>query len=264
LSAEAPDVSAIGAGVAGIVNWAGGFVRWAPNSPLESVQLREILSSSTGLETYIDNDGNAAALGEARFGAGAGYRSSLAVTIGTGIGGGLFLDGAPYRGKNGYAGEIGHLIVQGGGDGAVCGCGMRGCWEAVASGTALARIANEVATDYLTSRLAAVRLERGLLTGEDVFLAAKKGDFLAERLFRDLGRWVGVGLGSLVSLLDPDAILLSGGIATRSRVFIEDALTSSYAEHVVAAAHRDLPPLLWAALGEKAGLVGAAALAMER
>ncbi|MGH2546965.1 MAG: ROK family protein, partial [Actinomycetota bacterium] len=130
---------AIGVGAAGMVDFDAGVLRYAPNLAWREIPLRDLLSERTGLPCVVDNDANAAAWGEYRFGAARGYRHVLVVTVGTGIGGGIVADGELFRGAHGFAAEIGHIIVEP--DGPLCGCGNRGCWEQVASGRALDRLA---------------------------------------------------------------------------------------------------------------------------
>ncbi|HZA81818.1 MAG TPA: ROK family protein, partial [Actinomycetes bacterium] len=184
-------VEAIGVGAAGLVEWPGGRARWAPHNSYRRLELRRLLHERTGLPTTVDNDANAAAWAETRFGAGVGSDNLVLVTVGTGIGGGLVLDGRLYHGEHGFAGELGHLIVDPDGD--RCPCGNRGCLEAMASGSTLGRLGRAAAAADPGGRLAALAGGSELVTGETVFAAAAEGDKVAVALFERIGRWLGIG-----------------------------------------------------------------------
>jgi glucokinase len=250
---------AIGIGAAGMVDFAAGTMRWAPNLAWSELPIRDLVSEQIDLPCIVENDANAAAWGEYRFGAASGYRHVLMVTVGTGIGGGIVADGALYRGAHGFAGEIGHVIVEPGGP--ECGCGNRGCWEQVASGHALdrlGRLAVETRPESLIARLAA----GPEVTGRDVAEAAKQGDSLATSIFAQVGQRLGEGIAGLVNILDPEAVLVGGGVAEVGDVLMAPA-RSAYMASVEAPDHRPEVPLLQAALGNDAGAIGAAALALE-
>jgi glucokinase len=260
LLARNAGVSAIGVGAAGLVEWPGGHARWAPNNSYRRLQLRRLVGERTGLPTTVDNDGNAAAWAEARFGAGAGRNDLVLVTVGTGIGGGLVLGGRLYHGEHGFAGELGHLIVAPDGD--RCACGNRGCLEAMASGSALGRLGREAAAADPGGRLAALAAETGgPVTGEVVFAAASEGDKPALALFERVGTWLGVGIASLVTIFDPDLVVVGGGVAATGELLLAPA-RASFERYVHGRAHRDLPPVVSTRLGADAGLVGAATLAL--
>jgi glucokinase len=252
LRARDPAVAAIGLGAAGLVEWPHGNARWAPHNSYRRLELRRLLHERTGLPTIVDNDANVAAWAEARFGAGAGSDDLVLVTVGTGIGGGLVLDGHLYHGEHGFAGELGHLIVDPTGD--LCACGNHGCLEAMASGSTLGRLGREVAT--LAGR-------PGLVTGEVVFAAAAEGDTTARAVFDRVGYWLGVGIASLVTIFDPDLVVVGGGVAATGDLLLTPA-RAGFERYVHARAHRDLPPVVPARLGADAGLVGAATLALAR
>ncbi|HXF71955.1 MAG TPA: ROK family protein, partial [Actinomycetota bacterium] len=147
-----PAVRAVGVGAAGLVTWPDGVIRFAPNNAWREFPLRARLAEATGLPCIVDNDAAVAALAEHRYGAGRGARDLLLVTVGTGIGGGIVVEGRPFRGAHGFAAEIGHVIVEPGGP--RCGCGNLGCWEQVASGTAIERAGRAAARERPGSRLA--------------------------------------------------------------------------------------------------------------
>lgn len=256
-----PAVAAIGVGAAGMVDWPTGHIRWAPNNAYQDLPLRQVLAADTGLPTVVDNDANAAAWAEARVGAGAGHRDLIVLTVGTGVGGGLVLDGRLYRGRSGIGGEVGHLLVHPAGR-RRCGCGARGCLETMASGTALGRAGRVAARADPAGALAALAGGARNVTGETVFRAARLGDPTARGLFAQLGHWLGVGIASLVSLFDPELVLVSGGLVTAGDLLL-DPTRASVERFVYARARRTLPPVLPARLGTDAGMVGAALLALD-
>jgi glucokinase len=262
LLARHPEVEAIGLGAAGLVEWPGGHARWAPHNSYRRMELRRLLHERTGLPTSVDNDANAATWAEARFGAGAGTDDLVLVTVGTGIGGGLVLDGRLYHGVHGFAGELGHMIVDPDGD--RCACGNQGCLEAMASGSTLARLGQEAASADPGGRLARLAGQAdGRVTGELVFAAAGEGDKTALALFERVGHWLGVGIASLVTIFDPEVVVVGGGVAATGELLLAPA-RASFQRYVHGRAHRDLPPVVPARLGADAGLVGAATLALAR
>jgi glucokinase len=260
LRARHPEVCAVGVGAAGLVDWPRGRLRWAPHNAYRQLELRRLLHERTGLPTVVDNDANAAAWAEARFGAGAGSDDLVLVTVGTGIGGGLVLDGAVYRGAGGLAGEVGHMVVDPQGD--RCACGGRGCLEAMASGSALGRAGREAAARDPGGRLAAVAGGPERVTGEAVFQAATEGDQAAIGLFQRTGFWLGVGIASLITIFDPDVVVVGGGLAATGDLLLAPA-RASMERYVFGRAHRELPPVAPARLGGDAGMVGAATLALR-
>jgi glucokinase len=259
LRARHPGVDAVGVGAAGLVEWPRGRLRWAPHNAYRELELRKLLHERTGLPTVVDNDANAAAWAEARFGAGAGSDDLVLVAVGTGIGGGLVLDGAVYRGAGGFGGEVGHMIVAADGD--PCPCGSRGCLEAMASGSALGRAGRAAAADP-DGRLATLAGGAERVTGEAVFQAATEGDETAVTLFQQAGFWLGVGIASLITIFDPDVVVVGGGLAATGELLLAPA-RASMERYVFGGRHRELPPVAPARLGADAGLVGAAVLALR-
>jgi glucokinase len=260
LRARHPEVDAIGVGAAGMVEWPRGRLRWAPHNTYRRLELRRLLHERTGLPTVVDNDATAAAWAETRFGAGAGTDDLVLVAVGTGIGGGLVLDGAVYRGAAGFGGEVGHMIVAPDGD--ACDCGNRGCLEAMASGSALGRAARAAAARDPGGRLATLAGGPQRVTGETVFQAAKEGDQAAIALFERTGYWLGIGIASLITIFDPDVVVVGGGLAAAGDLLLAPA-RASMERYVFGRAHRELPPVAPARLGADAGLVGAATLALR-
>jgi len=259
LRARHPQVAAVGVGAAGLVDWPRGRLRWAPHNAYRDLELRRLLHERTGLPTVVDNDANAAAWAEARFGAGAGTDDLVLVAVGTGIGGGLVLGGAVYRGTAGLGGEVGHMIVDPNGD--PCECGSRGCLEAMASGNALGRAGREAAARDPGGRLAALAGGPQRVTGEVVFQAATEGDPAARALFERTGFWLGVGIASLITIFDPDVVVVGGGLAATGDLLLAPT-RASMERYLFGRAHRELPPVAPARLGADAGLVGAATLAL--
>jgi len=251
LRARHPRVDAVGVGAAGMVEWPRGRLRWAPHNAYRRLELRRLLHERTGLPTVVDNDATAAAWAEARFGAGAGTDDLVLVAVGTGIGGGLVLDGAVYRGTAGLGGEVGHMIVAPDGD--PCDCGNRGCLETMASGSALGRAARAVAAADPGGRLATLAGGPQRVTGEIVFQAAKEGDQAAIALFERTGYWLGVGIASLITIFDPDMVVVGGGLAATGELLLAPA-RASMERYVFGRAHRDLPPVAPARFGADAGL----------
>jgi glucokinase len=255
------DVEAVGIGAAGLVETATGVLTFAPNLAWRNVHLVEHVRAALGVPAIADNDATAAAWGEYRFGAGRGSHDLLLVTVGTGIGGGIVTDGRIYRGAHGFAAEIGHIIVEPGGP--LCGCGNHGCWEQVASGHAIERAGREAAERYPHSGIA--RLAEGVparVSGSVVTRAAMDGDETARTILAKVGRRLGEGLAGLVNILDPDVVVIGGGAVAAGDLLLEPA-RRAFSGAVEAPAFRPSVPILPAELGNDAGMVGAAALALE-
>jgi glucokinase len=255
-----PDAVGVGVGAAGMVTL-DGVMRFAPNVAWRELPLRSRVEEALGLPTFVDNDANVAAWGEFRFGAGRGSSDMLMVTVGTGLGGGIVAGGRLLRGANGFAAEIGHIIVEPGGP--LCGCGNRGCWEQVAAGRAIDRMGREAARDHPESEIA--RLASGdpeRVTGWIVTQAARSGDPMAIGVLRTVGRRLGEGIAGLVNVLDPEVVVIGGGAVAAGDLLLEPA-REGFEGAVEGAGHRPVVPLLPARLGSRAGAIGAAALAVE-
>lgn len=255
----AGEPEAVGVGAAGMVDFEAGALRWAPNIAWRELPVRDLVAERTGLPCIVDNDANAAAWGEHRFGAARGYRDVLVVTVGTGIGGGIVAGGELYRGAHGFAAEIGHVIVEPGGP--ECNCGNRGCWEQVASGRALERL-GRVASEANPGSLISTLAGGGEVGGRHVAEAAARGDRAALGVIGEVGRRLGEGLAGLVNVLDPEAVVVGGGVATLGDLILAPA-REGFVRAVEAREHRPEVPILQAALGNDAGAVGAAALALD-
>lgn len=237
-------VGALCVGVPGLVD-AEGVMRFGANLPgIVEQPLRQIFSDKLGVPVRVDNDANVAAWGECIAGAGKGSRNMLMVTLGTGVGGGIVLNGELYRGANGMAGEIGHFVVQLDGD--QCACGQRGCWERYASGTALNRIARSA----------------GFEDSEAVVAAARRRDDAAGDVMRTFTRWVAIGLAGFANALDPERIVLGGGLIEVGELLL-DPIRAHFHRFIEGGDHRPEVPILPATLGERAGAIGAALLARD-
>jgi glucokinase len=260
LRKRCPGVEAIGVGAAGMVDWPSGHIRWAPNNAYRNLPLRQMLGEATALPTVVENDANAAAWAEARVGAGVGRHDLAVFTVGTGVGGGLVLGGSLYRGRTGIGAEVGHIVVNPGGD--RCGCGISGCLEAMASGSALGRFGRAAASADPNGCLASLAGGHRAVTGETVYTAAIGGDRTALALFERLGYWLGIGIASVVSLLDVELVIITGGLVKTGSLLI-DPTRASFERFLFARDRRDPPPILQAMLGTEAGVVGAALLALD-
>jgi glucokinase len=249
----------IGVGAAGMVDFHAGTMRFAPNLAWKEVPIRDLVGKHTGLSAVVDNDANVAAWGEYRFGAGRGYRDVLVVTVGTGIGGGIISGGRLLRGAHGFAGEIGHFIVEPGGP--WCGCGNQGCWEQVASGRALDRAAREAAENRPDSLIATLG-GGDAAQGRHVWEAARRQDRMAIRILDAVGRRLGEGIAGLTNVLDPEAVVIGGGVADIGDLLLDPA-REAFRGAVEAPDHRPEVPLVPAQLGNRAGAIGAAALALD-
>jgi glucokinase len=261
LRARAPGAVAIGVGAAGLVEWPSGHIRWAPNNAYVDLPLGKLLTERTGLPAWVDNDANVAAWAEARFGAGEGAGDLVLIAVGTGIGGGLVLDGKVYRGSTGIGAELGHVIVDVAGP--PCACGRAGCLESMASGSALGRFGREAAAadpDGLLARLAG---SPDAVTGLTVAQAAGQDDKVALELFERLGFWLGVGIANAITIFDPAVVVIGGGLIANGELLLAPARAAT-ARLAFGAGHRTLPPVVPARLGPEAGVVGAAALAFEQ
>lgn len=256
--ASPPPVAACIA-TAGLINADEGKVVLAPNIPgFRNLVLTTPVAQKLGISTYIENDASAAALGEFRYGAGRGTRHLLHGTLGTGIGGGIVIDGKLYRGATGLAGEIGHIIIDPAGP--RCNCGSRGCLEAMVSGVAFAERAR-----YLLENAKSPTL-RELVGHEEptaahLYQAAAKGDQLCEAEIRHGGHLLGLGLGSLVNVLNPDVVTLSGGLLAMGDMLLEPLREAMYS---LAYGPSAGTLVRLSTLGDDAGLLGAAAVAFER
>ena len=252
------DVLGVGVGVPGLVD-RGGVLRFAPNLPgVVDLDIKAELERRLGGQVRVDNDATCAAWGERQVGAARGYDDVILVTLGTGIGGGIVAGGALLRGANGFAGEIGHMVVDP--DGPDCPCGQRGCWERFASGGGLGRLAQQAAAEgRATQVLALAGGDPAMVRGEHVTAAAADGDPEAHAVLAELGWWVALGLVNLANAFDCQAFVLGGGLIEAGELLLGPVRTA-FGQLLTGASHRPAVAIVPATLGEHAGAIGAACL----
>ncbi len=250
---------AVGVGAAGFVDAKEGAVIFSPNLSYDDPQIRDALEARVDLPVVVDNDANAAAWGERTFGVASGCRHLALLTIGTGIGSGFVVDGRLVRGSTGAAAELGHIVVDI--DGPQCNCGLKGCLEQTASGTAIARMAREALDVDPSSSILAFAGSVGSVRAEHVARAAREYDPTARSVLRRAGQALGIGLSNVVNIFDPEAIVLAGGAVGAGEAFLGAARDRLAA---MTHAQRRRPMRLdVSALGGDLGMLGAAALALE-
>jgi glucokinase len=259
--AAAPDAIAVGFGIPSVVDAATGTSEYSVHLPLVDVPFREVMRERIGLPVLVDNDANLALLAESRAGAARGARHALMLTLGTGIGGAMLLDGRLYRGARGGGAELGHVVVDIDGPPCSGGCPNRGCLEALASGSAIGREGEAAARRLPESALGAALADGRAITGGLVTELAHDGDEAAIEVLSVAGRRLGAGLASLINAFQPEVIVIGGGAVAAGELLIGPAR-----EVAMATA---LPPLrrdvriVAAELAEEAGMVGAGILALE-
>jgi len=260
-SISAAELEAICLGAPGLSNPETGVVFTSPHLPgWKDVPLRDIIRGKTGIKTILINDANAAAFGELCFGAAKGARNFIYITLSTGIGGGIIIDGRIYAGYLGTAGEIGHMTIET--NGPKCNCGNTGCWETLASGTALAREARQrIAAGAKTSILEYSNGDIQKVTAETVHNAARQGDALAEELIAQTGYYVGVGLANLINILNPELIVIGGGLSSIGDRLLKPAYKAAE-ERAYGTAFKSVR-FARAELGRNSGVIGAAAYAFR-
>jgi glucokinase len=255
---EAPDADHIGVGIPATIDFARGRAISTVNLGLEDLPVRDLLEERTGATVWLDNDGNLAMLAEAVHGAAKGARDAITLTIGTGIGGGIWLDGKIYRGSTGAGAELGHMVVDFDGPPCQGNCPGRGCVETLASGTAIAREGSEAALANPDSVLGEMIGKSGELTAEQVHRAAVEGDEVAIGVIETAGRYLGAALVSLVNLFEPEVVVVGGGAMAMGELLLGPAR-----QEVRDRALKPMreTPVVPAVLGPDAGMIGAATLA---
>lgn len=256
-------IDAVGLAVAGFVATDRRTVRYAPHLAWRDAPVAERVAERVGLPVTLEQDANAAAVAEHRIGAGRGAHVLALLSLGTGIGAGLLVDGQIFRGARGVAPELGHVRVVP--DGRACSCGKRGCLERYCSGTGLAATAVELVARHPGQAGALARVAQedpDAVTGRRVASAARDGDPLARQAMADLGRWLGEGLAIVADVYDPDLVVLGGGVCASAPHFL-DLARDHYAAVLTGAGHRSLARLRTAQLGDLAGMIGAGVLARE-
>ena len=249
-------VLAIAAAVPAILNIEDGIILKAPNVPsLNGFRFSKALENALNLPCVLENDANAAAIGENWLGASKDFKNSIMVTLGTGIGGGIMIDGRILRGADGTAGEIGHICVEP--FGVPCGCGSRGCVEQYASATAIVRLARELEGNYPKSELP----EKSKLSSQEIYEAGLSGDELALEVFRRQGFYLGIALAGLINVLNTEVIVIGGGAAAGWDLFVPQMFEQIRQRTYREASER--AKITRAALGDDAGILGAARLAFK-
>lgn len=255
------DLEAVGVGAAGFVDVERATVLFAPNIAWRDEPLRDRVAERVDLPVVVENDANAASWAEFRFGAGEDVDDLVLLTVGTGIGGGIVLDGALHRGAYGVASEVGHLRVVP--QGRLCGCGNHGCWEQYASGQALVREARALVSSGapLARPLSdACGGNAGALQGRMVTDLAERGDRASVELVADVGRWLGEGLASLAAVLDPAVAVVGGGVSEAGDLLL-GPMRAAFERELTGHGHRPTLQIRLAEMGNTAGIVGAADLA---
>jgi glucokinase len=251
------DVLAVGVGAPGVIHMDSGIVVKSPNFPdWNNLPLREELERALHIPVFIENDANAAALGEQWRGAGKGISSMILLTLGTGVGGGIVLDNKIWHGADGMAGELGHMTLVP--DGRQCTCGNTGCLETYASARGIVQSYREELGRALASAADVVRE----MTSEKIYQAAREGEAVARHVMREMGRMLGIGIANLINIFNPEMIVIGGGVKDAWQLFIdatrEEVMRRAFR---VPAERTQLVPSL---LGDDAGMTGAAALALQK
>ncbi|MCL2089769.1 MAG: ROK family glucokinase [Micrococcales bacterium] len=256
------EVEAVGLAAPGFIASDRTTVRFSPNLPWRDHPLRDVVAQRLGIDAVVvENDANAAGWAESRFGVARGLSDIVMLTLGTGLGGAIVTDGQLVRGAGGAAGEIGHLRVVP--EGHHCGCGQEGCWEQYVSGSALVREAHAVAVSRPVRATRLLELAGGKarkITGQHITKAAQEGDELAVELLAWIGRWLGEGAASLVAVLDPAMVVVGGGLSAAADLVLGPA-RHAFDRRLSAGGYRPVVPIEVAAMGNDAGIVGAADLA---
>jgi glucokinase len=253
-----PDAVAVGLGIPARIDRRRGVAIGAVNLPIADLPVRERMRERLPIPVFVDNDGNCAALAEHLFGAGKGAQDIVLLTIGTGIGGGLILDGELYRGSTGAGAELGHVVIEIDGPPCQGSCPNRGCVETFASGTALAREGRAAADREPDSALGRLIASGEEISGQAVTSAAIAGDELARQVVAVAGRHLGAALSSFANIFDPDLIVIGGGVSAAGDLLLDPARSELRAR---ALSPMNQTPVVLAEMGPDAGMVGAAAMA---
>lgn len=249
----------LGVGAAGLVDREGGY-HFGPNvGQIEAVEMISLLRQAfPGRKVTVVNDNTAACYAEWQLGAGRGCADLVFVGLGTGIGGGIVSRGQLMQGAHGFSAEFGHMTVVA--NGVACVCGKQGCWEAYASGRAMGRLGREAAASGKAHRLLEIAGAIADVRGEHVTAAAREGDEGARSVLDEFSRWLGLGITNVVALLDPERVIIGGGMSKESELFLP-ATVAQVDETLFGRGRRPVVPLLAATLGERAGVIGAGLLA---
>jgi glucokinase len=256
----AGDVQAAGFGIPALIEFATGVAVSSVHLPLEGVPFRDLMTERLGMPVFVDNDANLAALAEQRLGAAKGARDVVMLTLGTGIGSGIVLDGRLYRGATGAGAEIGHMTIDLHGPPCQGTCPGRGCLEVMASGTAIGREGTDAGRREPESPLGRLVAQRGVVTGEEVTGLAVEGDRVARLVMAAIGRNLGAGIASVVNIFEPEVVVVGGGAAAAGDLLLDPA-REMVAQRALRPS-RDHVRIVPAALGEEAGMIGAALFAL--
>lgn len=262
--AQDHDIEAVGVSAAGFVDKKRATVVFAPNLAWRDEPLKERLQKELDLPVVVENDANAAAWGEFTFGAGEDVEDLLMLTIGTGVGGGVVIDGELVRGGFGFGGEVGHIQMVPGG--VKCGCGNLGCLESYGSGNSLVRMTREHAVEdpeRAATLLARAGGDVAGISGPLITEAAQAGDQFSIDRLAELGDWIGQGVATLTAVLDPNVVVIGGGVSEAGDLLLQP-IRVSFANHVTARGHRPMLEVRQAQLGNAGGMVGVADLARRR
>jgi glucokinase len=254
-------VEAVGFGIPCMIDQQRGTAVMSIHLPIADLPFRDLMAERLGLPVFVDNDANAAMLAEWRYGAAAGAREAALLTIGTGIGGGLVVGGALQRGSQGAGAELGHMVVKADGPPCQGNCPNRGCLEAMASGGALAREARRIARERPESGLGRALAGRREISGPLVTELAHDGDVAAIDALAIIGEWLGVGVCNLVNMLNPEVVVIGGGVIAAGDLLLEP-VRAVVAERALSPA-REHVRIVPARFGAESGMLGAAALALE-
>lgn len=258
---EEEELEAIGLGCPGPLDVTKGIVYQAPNLGWQNVNIKELLENEIEAPVLIENDANAAALGEKWFGAGQGKDNLIYITVSTGIGGGIIIDRELYRGADDSAGEIGHMVIDPTLD-VECGCGNQGCWEAVASGTALGRLGKEALESGRSSLMEKMVTKIEEVDGAIVTKAAKQGDQVALEIIEQATNYLGIGIANLVNILDPKMVIIGGGVSQAGEMIFKP-IREIVARRALKAPARKVE-IVPAQLGSEVGVKGAVATALVK
>lgn len=258
-STDGKNIAAVGIGLPALVDSKAGMLLNAPNLKIKNSPVAKIVSSRSGLPVIIDNDANAMLEGEAWLGAAAGLSNVVLLTLGTGVGGAIMIEGRIARGATGVAAEIGHMVIDI--NGTKCGCGNYGCFEQYASATALVRIAREILGIHCCETGQSTTLDSSNLTAKGIFEASKTGDKVARYATDQFSEYLGIGISNLVNIFNPEAIILSGGVV-KAGAPLFSAVKKVLARHTFKEAAR-AARIIPAKFGDQGGILGAAKLAMN-
>jgi glucokinase len=252
------EIVGIGLGLPGLVNFTTGVVKLMPNFPkMRDFPIIDKLKKYFEYKLFYENDASAALLGEYRFGAGKGVNDLICFTIGTGIGGAVLIDGKLLRGPEGFAGELGHITLDP--DGPLCGCGNRGCLEALASAPAIVRRAKEIISEGKIETSLSNYLKRGEeLNASIIAQEANKGDLLAQRVYREVGRWIGIAIGSLANVFNTHLFLIGGGVSNAGDILFNPMKDEAFKRAMPGI--REKIKIDRFKLGDDAGVIGASTL----